>query len=367
MSLRHQICLILFGLFFFVQLTNAQEKSDRWESFYNKDSTAVGFKDQNGQIRLDSIYLPYLTVARSFESIMTIGKADGDIWDGYFLTKSGNIVGHDSIYFFDNTPDCENEGFIRFRDKKSDKVGIFNSRGEIQIPAEYDGLTKVRNGLIIGLKGAKKRYLKDNQGNQTDEHYVWEAGQEVLIDTLNQVLVERFPYNDDLNYYSVSISEEPSADPTRNSFKGVNGKYYSFINYELELEQQIATLLSTGLSPEKLASFCFEEVTYSDDKLGWIALPKEEFVHRFYQAVQKELQKLTANRDQCFFTLDGLNPFIFESALYKEYYDPCGFSNDWKYPSINFVINQSKDFSKRQTHLHFLRTKEGFKLIMVSL
>lgn len=358
---------MLIGLFFFVQLTTAQEKSGRWKSFYNSDSTAVGFKDQYDQIRLDSIYSPYITVARSFENIMSIGKLEGDSWDGYFFTKSGKIVGHDSIYFFDNTPDCENEGFIRFRDKKSDKVGVFNSRGEIQIPAEYDGLTKVRNGLIIGLKGAHKKYLKDNRGNQSDEHYVWEGGQELLIDTLNQVLIERFSYNDDLNYYSVSISEEPATDPTRNSFKGVNGKYYSFINYELELEQQILMFQSTGFSAEKLASLCFDEVTYWDDQLGWVCLPRKEFVRRFHTAVQKGLDKLVANRDQCFFTLDGLNPFIFESDLYQEYYDDCGFSNDWKYPCINLVINQSKDFSQPQTHFHFLRTKEGFKLIMVSL
>ncbi|MHC0443614.1 WG repeat-containing protein, partial [Flavobacterium sp. 3-210] len=75
----------------------------------------------------------------------------------YYLTKQGKIVGRDSLYVFDNGPDCENEGFIRFTNHKTDKMGIFNSEGKIVIPAQYSALTKVRNGLIVVLKDAEKQ------------------------------------------------------------------------------------------------------------------------------------------------------------------------------------------------------------------
>ncbi len=63
-----------------------------------------------------------------------------------------------NLYFFDNGPDCESEGFIRFRDRKADKAGLLNSEGEIAIPPVYNDLTNVRNGLVIALMGAKKNF-----------------------------------------------------------------------------------------------------------------------------------------------------------------------------------------------------------------
>ena len=72
-------------------------------------------------------------------------------WNGDSTLRS--IVGKDSVYIFDNTPDCENEGFIRFRDHKTDKAGMFNRNGNIVIPAEYNGYKLIQ--VMIRNNGIK--------------------------------------------------------------------------------------------------------------------------------------------------------------------------------------------------------------------
>lgn len=177
--------LILFG-----------QSADTWTSFWNKDRTRVGFKDKNGVVKIAPKFTEFVT-ARKFENIIGVSENRNGKWDGYYLTKQGRIVGSDSLYIFDNSPDCENEGFIRFRDRKTDKAGIFNKKGDIVIPAIYNDLTKVRNGMIIALKGAEKKYLEG------DEYYSWVGGQEVLIDTKNTILIENFKLDNDVNFFTL--------------------------------------------------------------------------------------------------------------------------------------------------------------------
>ncbi|MGN0021890.1 MAG: hypothetical protein ACI35Z_13900 [Sphingobacterium hotanense] len=361
-----KIYFLLFAVLFIVPATYAQGSSDAWLRCYNADSTLVGFKDKNGKLMIQTKYIPSMTIADEFDKIISAVEENDDQWKTYYITKQGRIMGRDSLYFFDNTPDCENEGFIRFKDRDTEKIGIFNSNGDITVPAEYNGLTKVRNGLLVGLKGATKVYYKDSQGNTVDEHFGWENGKELLIDTLNNLLVENFPYNDKLNYYSVEIADKPSADSIRDSFKGVNGKFYSFINYEREAEQVIREYLQKDLTPKRLEEFCFQEVTYWDKDAGWLKLPKKEFVQRYCNQLEENLHKLNIKPNPYFFSLDGLNPFIFDTPLYAKYFDNCGFSNEWKYPTVNLVLDNSDESTRPQTHMHFLRTDDGFKLIMVS-
>ena len=118
-------------------------------------------------------------------------------------------------------------------------MGMFNSDGKIVIPAVYNNLTKARNGLIVALKGAIKKKFDE-------EHYGWTGGKELLIDTTNKVLVENFEYENDydLNFYSVQKSKEPNKDLARENFHGINGQYYSFINYDKEFKLWLKNTLS---------------------------------------------------------------------------------------------------------------------------
>jgi len=136
------------------------QNNEPWTAFWNKDTTLVGFKDKNGVVKIEPKFVINMTPAHKFDDIIVVAEEVNGEWKSYYLIKSGRIIGRDSLYMFDNVCDCESEGFIRFRDHKTDKVGVFNKKGDVIIPAEYNEMTRVTNGLIIALKGAEKNIGK---------------------------------------------------------------------------------------------------------------------------------------------------------------------------------------------------------------
>ncbi len=348
--------LILLTFFLFSSLTFAQS-NDIWTSFPNKDTTLIGFKDKNGVIKIEPKFSGF-TIARKFENIIAVTEEKNGNWKSYYLTKQGKIIGQDSLYVFDNGPDCENEGFIRFKDRKTDKMGIFNSDGKIVIPAQYSDLTKVRNGLIIVLKDAEKQ--------QDGEHFFWKGGKEFLIDINHKILIENFTYNDDLNFYSLEKSKTPSQDPTRDSFLGVDGQYYSFINFEKEFKNWLENTFLKDLSKANLEKHSFDKIIYWKEPDGWISTPKTKFISQNYTYLKLKLQELKNPKTDYFISSDGLNPYIFESDEYKMYFNNCNESKDWIYPTMDIVINPKKQTDSGQDHFEFLRTENGYKLISIS-
>ena len=348
--------LILFLFFLFNSLAFAQS-NDIWTAFHNKDTTLTGFKDKNGTIKIEPKFSGF-TIARKFENIIAVTEEENGKWNSYYLTKQGKIFGQDSLYVFDNGPDCENEGFIRFTDRKTDKMGVFNAEGKIAIPAEYSALTKVRNGMITALKDAKKQ--------QDGEHFFLTGGKEFLIDINNKVLIENFSYNDKLNFYSLEKSKEPSKDPTRDSFLGVDGQYYSFINFDKEFKYWLENILLKDLSKPNLEKHSFDKITYWKEPDGWINTSKTKFVNQNYTYLKLKLQELKNPKTDYFISSSGLNQFIFESSEYDIYFNNCNESKDWIYPTMDIVINPQKQTDRGQDHFEFLRTENGYKLISVS-
>lgn len=348
---------ILFSVFFFLNLTVFAQNNDIWISFPDKDSTHIGFKDKNGVIKIEPKFMG-MTIAHKFENIIAVNEENNQKWESYYLTKAGKIVGRDSLYIFDNGPDCENEGFIRFTDRKTDKMGMFNSDGKIVIPAIYSNLTKVRNGTFIGLKDAEK--VRDG------EHFFWTGGKEFLIDINNTVLIEDFAYNDNLNFYTLEKSGEPSKNATRESFLGVNGNYYSFISFEKEFKEWLTNNLLKDLSKANILKQSFDKITYWKEPTGWISNPKNKFINENYNYIKLKLQELNTAKTEYFISADGLNPFIFESAEYEMYFNNCNESKDWIYPTMDIVISSKNKIDRTQDHLEFLRTENGYKLISVS-
>src|SRR5690606_31413512 len=149
----------------------------------------------------------------------------------YFLTKTGRKVGNDSLYYFDNVPDCESEGFIRFYDQANDLVGMLNSEGEIQIPAIYNGLGRVKNGMIPALKGAQRK-----RDSPDDEHSHFEGGISILIDTNSHILIEYFPYNHKQNYYPVSNNGSMHEDSLWVKSNAKDANSYAFMEYVTAFE-----------------------------------------------------------------------------------------------------------------------------------
>ncbi|MCD0468394.1 WG repeat-containing protein [Flavobacterium sp. JAS] len=352
---------ILFNLFLFINCSVFAQNNDTWISFWDKDTTHIGFKDKNGDIKITPKFTR-MTSAHKFDAIIAVSEDAKDGWKNYYLTKSGKIVGLDSLYVFDNGPDCENEGFIRFRDPKTDKMGMFNSQGKIAIPALYSNLTKARNGLIVALKGAIKKKFDD-------EHYGWTGGKKLLIDTSNKALVENFEYENDydLNFYSLQKSKEPSKDPTRENFHGINGQYYSFINYDKEFKLWLKNTLLSDLSKENLLKHSFEKTTYWKNPNGWVNEPKTKFIDQNYNLLKLKLQELNSEKTDYFISSDGLNQFIFEESEYEDYFNNCNESKEWQYPVKNIVISSQNNEDFGQDHFEFLRTENGYKLISVSM
>ena len=125
--------LVIFAIVLCANFVKAQ--SNYWHAFENSKSRLIGFKNKKGGIEIPAKF-DNLSKQTIFNNIIAVHEYKSD--KTYYLLKNGNRIGIDSMYVFDNGYDEENEGKIRFRDKKTDKVGFFDIKGKIVIPAEYD-------------------------------------------------------------------------------------------------------------------------------------------------------------------------------------------------------------------------------------
>lgn len=331
--------LFALGMFVSTQSLFAQ-KTGALESFYNQDSSLVGFKDAEGRV----LYTPQFTAGpQRMEHIMAVVKEDkAGKWHPYYILRSGKIIGRDSMYVFDNGFDCENEGFIRFTTK--DKTGLFNRKGEIVIPAEYSSLTRVMNGMVVSLKGAKK--VVDG------EHFFWDGGTDALLDTANHVLIDHFNPSQQLDLYSIKIEDNKGIDTLREYFKGTNGKWYSFVVFEKAFNAWFQQEILSNLTNENLLQHSMPEITYSDPEVLWITEPKATFIEKhpkILQVLSQPYQLLP----------EDLNPFLFDPAKYPEYFNNCFGAKSWKYPEMLVLIDGNQ--------INFLKTPDGYKLILVGL
>jgi hypothetical protein len=330
--------------------------------FRDDQSGLIGFKDQNGRIRIDAAYTNFTTV-RKFDKIVAVMKENNET---YYLTKCGKKFGINSVYFFDNGPDCESEGFIRFRDNKTDKVGMFNGEGEIVIPAEYDDLSGVNNGLVIALKGAKKQYPHGNNPSGCN-HFSWVGGEKYLIDTHHRIIINNFKNESLLNLFSLQTGQEPEKDANRESFLGVDGRYYSFIDYQKEFQEWLNALLLHFPSKEKMKEYSYHEIYFWKEPEGWTAEASSKFIHKNYELLKGKLEVLRKKNTEHFISIDGLNPFIYKTAEFDRYYNNCDEPKEWQYPVMSVVINRKTKNDFDQDIFEFLRTENGYKLISVTI
>lgn len=335
-----------------------QAQDNAWFSFWNKDTTFIGFKDKNGVVKIEPKFTGLTNTGR-FEHIVAVTEEKDGEWKNYYLTKSGKVIGRDSFFIFDNTADCESEGFIRFRDRITDKTGLFNRNGELVVPAAYNYTTPVANGMMVALAGATKQ--------QMGEHYSWVGGNFLLIDTNNNTLVETYDADKNLNFFSLLVTPKPHKDSLRQNYKGVNGQYYSFIDYDKEFLYWLQSSLLNYFTKTSLLKSATKEIFGWRKTTGWTAIEKNRFIDRNFETIKRIL--LALNSPKCDYHIfnEGLNPFIYESAGYKKYFDNCGQSKDARYPVKSIVINYNGKKGLTQDHFDFLRTDNGYKLISIQL
>ena len=358
--LRYNILTLLLTM---ISLTSFGQNNDVWTAFWNSDTTLVGFKDKHGEIKIAPRFAG-ITIAEKFENIIAAIEEINDTWSNYYLTKSGKKVGKDSLHIFDNGVDCESEGFIRFRDHKTDKAGMLNRNGDIVIPAEYNDLTRVMNGVFVGLKGAEKKYWDETHAGC--EHFSWTGGEEVVVDTLNNVIIENFAYDSNLSFFTLKKSDTPSSDTIRKSFLAKDGSYYSFVDFEKEFRQWLVNELLISMTSEKLINSSYDTITWWSST-DWAKTDRRKFVTDNFPVLRNGLSEILNPQCDFFILNQGLNPYMYESEEFKQYFNNCSEAKDWIYPVMVIVISHksNKDFS--QDHYEFLWTDNGYKLISVSI
>jgi hypothetical protein len=326
--------LILY-LFFLISISATAQSSDKWIAFTD-DSGLKGFKDTIRQVKIKPKFMGFTTAKYFDKIIVAMEETENGTLDSYYLTKAGKKVGRDSLHIIGNASDCESEDFIRFIGKKTDKAGMFDKDRNIAIPADYNALSQVQNGLIQALKGVKKEPLA-HLNHDGCNHYSWKGGKQILLDTNNKILIDNFKYDGVLNLYSMQIGEEKSKIPYRISFKGVNGKYYSFIDYKKEFKHWLRTELLNSFSLKKIIKASHDNITYH--KNNWKTEDKTPFLKRNFEHIKNSILKLKKPDADYFISTYGLNPYIFDSKDFEKYYDNCGDSLEDKYPVISIIIN----------------------------
>lgn len=341
------------------------QHQDTWIAFWNSDTTLIGYKDKSGGVKIEPRFAEF-SCARKFDHIIAVAeKVNEKQWKRYYLTKSGKIVGRDSLHILDNSYDCESEGFIRFRDSKTDKTGMFNKKGDIVIPAEYNELTSVRNGMIIGLKGAEKKFW-DEDSHSGCNHFSWTGGTKVLIDTLNNILVDNFKYDGNLNFFSLERTGQPAPDSIRKSFLTEGGNYFSFIDFEKEFGSWITNKLISNLTRENLLDASLDSIIWESGP-KWSKSLSREFIEKNFELIKSKLLDILNPKCEYSVLSEGLNPYMYEGPEFEKYYNNCGEAKAWIYPVMSVVISRKSKKGLAQNNFEFLRTDNGYKLICLTI
>jgi len=327
-----------------------ENNNDTWFSYYNKDSTLIGFKDKNGVIKTEPKFESFLWSIKFDDIIALEEKIDG-IGYSYYFTKSGKTFGRDSVYFTDleyiALPDCESEGFIRFTHYKY--FGMFNKNGDVVIPAKYNSLTSVTNGMMRALEGTT-------------------GGKNMLIDTLGNILVDNFSSDEkrNLSLFSIQKTATPSPDTIRESFPAKDGGYYSFINYEKEFKQWLKYDLLVNLTSKKLLNSSFDTIWSRPVRKNLRGINAKLFINSNFEILKNGLlsalnsnEKYSITKDDNLDELSAIYGFTRKGTEIEKYLDNCGHLKE-RYPVLKIKSSDHNNY-------YFLRTDSGYRLIYVDI
>lgn len=314
-------------------------------------------------------------ISKALESSHRIRTIMDDVDDGYeiyYLIKDrkdqDKRIEREQVYFYDvGSPDFENEGYIRFINKETKLVGLLNEYGEITIPAIYSDLSRVSNGMIYGLLGAKRKFLGNNK-----EHWTWTGGKTLLLNTKNEILIDSISEpNVILDMYSVKITDKPFDDGRYDCFKGKNGKYYSFLNLQKSFEYFINKQFIPSTKGNKWKKYLSEHlevaIEIKDKEIGrYNRITKDEFLNS-YQDIISSLFEIARenNADKCELQIheDTWSGYVddgqIDSMEFNIYFND---SNVWRmqlFPVFELIIKEKKDKKSRSNHFNFYRDKEG--------
>jgi len=359
-NITHLILLLCF--------IDAHANDDTWTAFWDEEHYKRGFKDKNGTIKIPPKFMG-MTQAVEFKKIIAVMEGAESGYDSYYLLKNGKRVEDVKMFTFDNSFDCESDNKIRFRDKKTDNMGYLDGKGNIAIPAMYNSGQPFANGLASVLKGATLTCMngKPFSANNRCEHPHWKGGKSLVINANNEDIIQEVSLGTELDRYSLTIGDKPLESKEIESYKGVNGKYYNFINTKKHFEKWFKENILGNLNVSSLRTHTFKQVTLFDREKGWYNQPRKKFWKKNYESVREALIPLKNNDVSFFVSMDSLNQSIYEEEQYKEYYAHCYNQYANKHPTLSVVAGYENEGLSVQDVFEFLKIKDSYKLISLTL
>ncbi|GEM_PF-1881959 len=341
-----------------------------WVAFTQNE--LIGFKDAQGAVKIAPTLSPMFTMARRFEHIIATGEETADGYRTFHLLRDGRQVAPDALYVFDNAPICESENSIRFRDRQRDRVGVLDGHGQVLIPAELSDATAMRNGMLVALKGATRHCADAGVTLQQCEHKGWSGGTEVLLDRHGRTLVERFDSSRAaaLDWFSMQASDQPASDPRRVSFKGVDGRYLSFVDIEKDFALWFKDEFLAHLDDASLKANSYPQLWSGqggEPLEDWKADPVDKALREHGAQLRARLQALRTSMNYGVRQDDMGWPFDPERD--PQYFDGCGDFAQWKTPKVSAMEHWQQGSFEPGKHasFDFIRTAQGYRLVAFSL
>lgn len=368
--MRITVIILLLLLVPGAMLPAVAQKPGNWYSYYNAKTDLYGFKDAKGKIKIPARFNSS-THAWTFRNIIAV--TDGRTNKSYYLLKNGKKVARDSLFVWDMSYDCEQEGKIRFYDPVTDKIGFLDQNGKVKIAAVYNDAQPFYNGLALVIYNGERICADGKPFNKDScEHWSWN-GTTALIDDSGRIVADSIDITktENLNWYALKKTAQSADTALYTSFKAKNNGFYNFINYEKEFKNWFYQQFLINLNKKTLARYCFKEVTVEGLFKHVLRknYTKASFLKQFGWVMQKKMTAVKQHNLETVIFSEGLNLFIYNSKKYETFYTDCGEPNTARFPLFDVVTshyNKQNQFAY-QEHFSFLRTASGYRLINVSL
>lgn len=164
---------IIFSVLLLFSVHCFSQQPEYLLKFIDSTTMKAGYKTLDGNIHFSATLDEGSTMANTFYTIVSAYEIRNDVRYHFYLLRNGTRLFERKVKDNDFLPFCESEGKIGFYDAVKRKFGFLNSSGKVIIPAIYDGVHRVVNGvcLVDKAKASAKR----------DEGEMPEAMDEFLI------------------------------------------------------------------------------------------------------------------------------------------------------------------------------------------
>jgi hypothetical protein len=345
----------------------AQTESE-WFAFYNEDSTLFGFRNAQGKILSEPKFV--FVGNEAFNKVVSVvEQLSEDDYSIYYLRADGTKFGEDSVYFWDQAPEIESNGYVRFKDPVSKKVGVMDYTGKIIFPAEFDEMREIRNGFVLAIRGAHKECWDKDVPIENCEHADWVGGEKVLYNVSGELLSRSF-FADatdfvNLDYYTFKKSKKPSKDPFRVNFKAEGKGYFSFVNLDKTFDVWVQKNLLKDPSIDQAEFLFADSVVTWEEETGWTVHSKLDLL-MLRSLEYNDFMTMLKSKKYSYFNTYQEDFFLYEfSGLFGKYFNGPYQFDHWKYPLYDVIV--TNETTNEQSQLSFLRTDKGWKVISVAL